>query len=382
MIWNGAIDGAGQLIKDGSGDLSLTNGGNSYRGGVRINQGRLSVFADGNLGDAGNRVTLSGGTFRSSVNIASNRQGTLEGIGSFLVTPNRNATWNGVIDGAGQLLKLGTGTLTLTNSNTYRGGTRLMTGVVAVSRDDSLGDASGLVSFANGTLRAIGSFASNRHATIDGFGTFSVDGGQTLTWDGVIDGAGLLNKDGLGTLTLTNNNNLYQRPTRISAGTLRLGNVGASNVLPDNGAVNLGSGTSASILDVARARETIGALNVGPNGTVRVELVPDDTDSLSGRLNVTGNAAFAVGARLNIVPGQGGYLAGQSYNVLEAGSINTNGGDILYGGAISSPFVRFPDAIGGWGDGSAGRECGGDTWEYSRPRRFMPRLHRQANKPQ
>jgi len=124
----------------------------------------------------------------------------------------------------------------------------------------------------------------------------------------------------------------------LFGGTIRLGNVGISNSLPDVGTVNLGNGVGQSTLDVGRARERIASLDVGPRGVVRVELAPNADDSLSGRLTVTGDANFAAGARLNIVPGQGGYLAGQSYNVLEAAHINTNG-DII-GGAIS-PFVNF-----------------------------------------
>ena len=48
----GAVSGAGQLIKSGSGTFKLANEANTFEGGVRIKEGTLEVNGDGALGKA------------------------------------------------------------------------------------------------------------------------------------------------------------------------------------------------------------------------------------------------------------------------------------------------------------------------------------------
>jgi len=56
--------------------------------------------------------------------------------------------------------------------------------------------------------------------------------GYTISGSGSIGGAGLLSKNGTGTLTLSTIGNNYSGGTDINAGTLALGN---NDVLPDTG---------------------------------------------------------------------------------------------------------------------------------------------------
>jgi autotransporter-associated beta strand protein len=60
-------------------------------------------------------------------------------------------TWRNDIDGAGGLIKLGTGSLTLAGANRYRGGTCLQDGTLAAGSPDAFG--SGDVQVRGGTLR-------------------------------------------------------------------------------------------------------------------------------------------------------------------------------------------------------------------------------------
>ncbi len=136
--------------------------------------------------------------------------------------------------------KIGTGTLTLSGSNTYTGGTTLDAGMIAITNSIALG--TGNVSMANSTtLQALGSIALANAMTLAG--TSNIDtNGNVVSLNGVISGAGGFNKIGAGTLTITNVNN-YTGNTNLMSGTLLLTGSTASNTTVNSGTTLQGSGT-------------------------------------------------------------------------------------------------------------------------------------------
>lgn len=71
------------------------------------------------------------------------------------------------IDGTGQFAKGGAGTLILSGTNTYRGGTWLAAGTLSISSDADLGAASGALAIEGGaTLRALADLDSARRITL------------------------------------------------------------------------------------------------------------------------------------------------------------------------------------------------------------------------
>ena len=91
------------------------------------------------------------------------------------------ATIDAALIGSTQLIKADLGTLVLTGTNTYTGGTQLDAGTLRISSDANLGDAAGGLVFNGGTLNTTADLASNRAVTLLGAGTLSTDAGTTLS---------------------------------------------------------------------------------------------------------------------------------------------------------------------------------------------------------
>src|ERR1019366_4628264 len=123
------------------------------------------------------------------------------------------------INHAASVTKLGFGTLTLTGSNIYTGGTTIAAGVLSIGDDSALGDSSGPLTFNGGTLQTYNGVNSARAITLNySGGTIDVYGNSS-EFDGLITGAGLLQVGdtvGDGILTLSGAND-YSGGTTINA---------------------------------------------------------------------------------------------------------------------------------------------------------------------
>ena len=139
----------------------------------------------------------------------------------------------------------------------------------------------------------------------------------------------------------------------INEGTLRLGRVGESDQLSDGTAVSVGvfggAGDFRAAFDIGLSQERIGSLHVGQNGVLVADLVAGgDVGAIgnSGRLVVSGEARFDTGSRVELRPGAGGYLEGQSYRILraEGGIVQTGPGGIVFD-PDQSPFVSLQTSV-------------------------------------
>jgi autotransporter-associated beta strand protein len=119
---------------------------------------------------------------------------------------NTSGTYSGTISGQGMLVKIGTGTLTLTASNSYSGGTTISGGAL------QLGDGASTNGYVTGNI-------ANNASLV-----FANPSAQTFL--GVVSGTGSLTKNAAGRLTLAAANT-YSGVTLVSAGTLVLGNSAA-----------------------------------------------------------------------------------------------------------------------------------------------------------
>lgn len=231
--------GTGSLVKSGAGKLSLA-GGNSYSGSTTITAGTLSIGADNALG------TVPGFATPGSLSIGA---AALQTTGTFAINANRGIaltsasstintdtstilTVNGIIAGGGKLNLNGAGTLDLTNTNTYSGGTYLPPGTTLnLSGVGTTG--SGLVTLEGGTLKL------NRNLYTQG--NIFVDAAQTGTLDGVNDRVGLGGLTGSGTITLISRFGGANVTSGANGFRLVAGNGGFT------GTINLQSGTASTV---------------------------------------------------------------------------------------------------------------------------------------
>ena len=129
----GAIDGGGGLTKQGAGVMVLS-GTNTYTGDTTVSAGILEIGSDANLGDAGAKLILSGGTLRANTSLATARTINLgNDDGALHVGNARTLTHTGTLSGGGDLTKTGDGVLELGGNATYTGVTHVDQGTLRVA---------------------------------------------------------------------------------------------------------------------------------------------------------------------------------------------------------------------------------------------------------
>lgn len=144
--FDGVISGSGRLLKAGLGTLTLS-AVNTYSGGTIIENGRVNISSDANLGNAVGNITFNNGTniaqLAFTADMTSNRNIIINGD-QIRLSPegeDREVTLNGQISGAGGIDKRFVGTLILAGNNSYAGGTVITTGLLAV--ENTVGSATG-----------------------------------------------------------------------------------------------------------------------------------------------------------------------------------------------------------------------------------------------
>jgi autotransporter-associated beta strand protein len=223
-----AIAGSATLAVDG-GYVAITNT-NSYTGGTTLTNGTLS-FANGALGSTGN-ITFAG----SNADLQWNGSNTQDVSGRLVIntgatatidTQGNNVTFASGIGGiGGSLVYVGSGTLTLTATNTYAGSTTISNGTL------QLGD---------GTPGHDGSIAATSGVTNNAVLTYNLAGNQTASYG--IGGTGAVTKSGSGTLVLSGSNG-YSGATTVNGGVLSIAAAtnlqsGSPLTLVNGGAVNV-----------------------------------------------------------------------------------------------------------------------------------------------
>jgi autotransporter-associated beta strand protein len=310
VTWRGVISGgANGMTKTGAGTLILTNT-ETYTGDTTVSGGTLQVgngITNGSL--AGNTVDNATVDFDESGNLV----------------------YGSVISGSGVVEQISAGTLTLSGTNTYSGGTNVNAGTLSIGSDANLGNGGTVALAAATTLKTTATGTYAHDVTLTGDPTFNVASGTTTTWSGLIsDGAsaGTLEVSGGGTFAPTNAGNSYSGGTVVHHGSTIVidasGELGAAT-----GSVTLGNATTHGTLDVAAN------MTLEPTRTVSV-------DAGGGTIQTESGVTFEIGQGIGgpgrlTVAGPGTFiLAGTS---TYSGGTTISGGNLQLGDGVSAGAI-------------------------------------------
>lgn len=196
---------------------------------------------------------------------------------------------------------------------------------------------------------AAGAHYASALAGLPLIGTLNIDtgnlaGAQPFTWDGVFNGAGGLNKVGLGALTLDVAANTYTGGTTITAGSIVVSfadALPAPGAGPLQGAVNIAAGAALTLNAVD---QTIGDLSgaAGANVDLGANVLTFGTaiasTTYAGVIQGAGGSLVKDGAGIAILSGVNTYDAGTTINagtlgVAGAAPLGAAGGDLTFGAA-------------------------------------------------
>ena len=358
-----AYDISGTYTLSGSGQLSAAYESVGYYGPGTFTQSgginsvigdlTLGLFSGGTYNLSGGMLILagldqhpgavfnfSGGTIQASSVLSTNVPMTLSNSGgSPTFDSNGNAvTLYGSLSGPGSLTKIGSGTLTLSASNSYSGMTTVSAGILSLANPAALAGG-GNITFSGGTLQYTDSNSQDYSGKIVGStGPISIDtNGVSVTFASnlISSNTGGLNKIGNGTLTLATTN-AFSGNTLISGGTLALASplalqqstldTSGSGVLSFESltAATLGGLTGPGTLGLGNASSSAVALSVGNNNA---------NTTFSGMLQGAGSLT-KVGTGGLLLSGSNSYTGGTAVN---AGTLQVgNGGNGEY---LASPAV-------------------------------------------
>jgi T5SS/PEP-CTERM-associated repeat protein/autotransporter-associated beta strand protein len=259
-LWNNQNDlylGGTSTAAGGTGTLSVSNGATVQVGGtLKIWQG------DGTT----TQVSVSGaGTTSATLQVAglTNATGTTPRIdlasatSSLIVSDGLGTSFGGTITGAGQVVKQGTGTFTLTGANTYSGATTISgTGTLALSGSGSVAASRPITVGTGATLSVSGVTGGANFDTTTA--QFALASGQTLQGTGTVSGgvtvrpgAGIRGDTGTGTGTLTVAGGLVLQGASGSGGAT------LTTAVTDNGTLN----PNHSIVTATTLNLTIDSVN-------------------------------------------------------------------------------------------------------------------------
>jgi|GEM_PF-1529259 len=330
--------------------IRLGSGANLGTTGILQQSGVTTVIAPGSGGVVTLPSTTSGNLF---INTG----------GSNLATGNLNVIAPIADNGAGALtlVKSGAGTLTLSGTNTYTGGTVLNAGTVVINSNSSFGDVAGVVTVdGDSRINAVGGTSCGNPINVKAGRTLTLQNpatgvSSTATFSGVLSGTGTLSLPNSGVnaiqgiLAFTNEENTF-------TGNVVLSSTGSGdehfrfNSIGDGGNFTFAKNGNRQLISYAGSADitfntrqiSIASTMVNGGATDRQGLDGGGTNPVSMFANDgTGTVTFTQNMVVNNIS--------STYGVLYFGG--TNSGDNTFSGIISDTSGSSKFAIGKFGTG-------------------------------
>ncbi|MCX8475870.1 MAG: autotransporter-associated beta strand repeat-containing protein [Sphingomonas sp.] len=323
-LGTGAIADAGMLTLDGaSGTLANALSG---AGGVALTNAASVTLGGNNSGFSGLFAIAQGTSLTASL---PQHLGTaaIQDDGNLTLDTANDWTFANIVSGTGALTKAGSGTLIVTGTNSYTGGTTIAAGTL------QLGDGG-----TTGTI--VGDVVDN--------GMFAFDRSDAITFAGAISGSGSLAQRGTGTTILTGANS-YVGATQVEAGTLVL--AAPSAVAP--GPVSIAAGAIYALDFSGGPTSFLFGNALTGSGLMRVDL--GDAANIFAFGSSAGSAfagTVALGRSSSALSGNNTTALANATLRLDAGNVTTVGagtqaiGNLIFnGGTVVFPVALPPDTI-------------------------------------
>lgn len=332
------------LFKRGQG-TQILSGANSYPGGSTVIEGTLILSGGNNRLSSAAPLTVTGGLLDLSGNSQSTsgtitftggtvQNGIITSTGTAFVGSGGSVA--AVLAGTQGLNQQGPGTLVLSGSNTYSGGTNIRGGTLSLSGGSNRLSTAGSINAAGGALD-LGGFSQTTSGSITLSGGSIQNGTLIPTGSPISAGSGWisaiiagtqgLNMGGPGNLTLSAPNT-FNGVTNLSGGSLTLGNDLAiqNSVLNLSGttAVHLTPGSSSPVLAGLSGSGDFSPSSSAPS--VTVTLRSTGSTSYSGSISGTNVSLVKSGTGTQTLTGVSNYAGSTS---VQAGTLAVSGGGLL-----------------------------------------------------
>ena len=309
---------AGTTLSVSGGGTLVLSGSNTYTGATTVNAGTLQIGGGG----SGEYLASPSITMSNNATTAFNHADTL--------------LYAGAISGSGQLVKMGSGLLALTNANAnanaYSGPTTISAGTLQIyGNSNELPTTTALAIASSGVLDlagnnqmvgalsgSAGAIVTNNSLVASAASTLTVGAASgATTYAGNIVGNVALALSGGGELTLSGTN-AYSGGTTVSGGTL---DIAAPSALAGSGLVTIAAGGRLVSGSGAGIGALLAASSPANSEAVALSAAASAPATLGGDESESGNMATLGGDPLSSQGGAGSAVGGPAAAVPEPGTV-------------------------------------------------------------